>query len=149
MLVDSVLKERFEVRFELHPRRLVNIKHVPGFIVGKPQVRADGRFQVHGSDHVFRAEERRRQVVVATGYPDFEIGIARHRLAEILGRVGISIAGVAEIPGLNVRDKLVGDVTLELEFAPNIVVKGGAEGTGDGVIGKGAPVASNGTIVCR
>ena len=60
LLMQRIIQKRFKVRLELHPGRLVDVQHVPGFILRTTQVRPDRRFQIHRRDHGFRAEKRRR-----------------------------------------------------------------------------------------
>ena len=68
----------FRVFPELRERRLVQIDHVSGRIVGEGKVLLIFRLQKDMVIDPFRCEERRSQVVVTADHPDLQILVFRH-----------------------------------------------------------------------
>src|SRR5882724_1707391 len=106
---EGVLDEGGGVVAELEERRVIDVNHVTGFVESHPHVVAYRRVELHGVQGALGCVIGCGKVVVAAANPEFQIGIATHRLLQIFGDIEILVLrDIRVVPWADVGDHFVG-----------------------------------------
>ena len=98
---------------------LVDVHHVAGFVIGKADVLAHGRLELHVRYSLLDAVEGRGNVIIAAEDEHFEVGLLRHRGAQHFRH--FSIAGL--IPWADIGAHRVVLIGVPLQLAARVVVE--------------------------